>query len=158
MSILTEEAFKNQATDFIKQHENPKLHNDQSNAPLCYTETINQKVCISYGYELNARKLTAAVADLGKAGFKLLDENGNKETLSDKLQLFYKDKLSYTDLEKWIIDNASLTNLNKETCDNLFRNSLATYINKSDKRINKIVSSTTSNSLYNLIKPGVYSD
>ena len=158
MSILTEEAFKNQATDFIKQHENPELHNDQSNAPLCYTETINQKVCIGYGYELNARELTEAVADLEKAGFKLSDENKNKETLSNKLQLFYDKKLNYTDLEKWIIDNASLINLNKEKCDNLFRNSLATYINKLDKRINKMVSSTTSNSLYNLIKPGVYSD
>lgn len=158
MSILTEEAFKNQATDFIKQHENPKLHNDQSNALLCYTETINQKVCIGYGYELNARELTEAVADLEKAGFKLSDENKNKETLSNKLQLFYDKKLNYTDLKKWIIDNASLINLNKETCDNLFRNSLATYINKLDKRINKMVSSTTSNSLYNLIKPGVYSD
>lgn len=93
MSILTEEAFKNQATDFIKQHENPKLHNDQSNAPLCYTETINQKVCIGYGYELNARELTEAVADLEKAGFKLSDENKNKETLSNKLQLFLRQKI-----------------------------------------------------------------
>ena len=43
MSILTEEAFKNLYIPFIKQRENRELYEDKPDAPLCYTETINEK-------------------------------------------------------------------------------------------------------------------
>lgn len=90
MSILTEEVFKSLYIPFIKQHENPKLYEDKSDAPLCYTETINEKICIGYGYELNARKYNEAVAELTEAGFNLTKMGTGDKNFSQKLYAFRK--------------------------------------------------------------------
>ena len=108
MSILTEEAFKNLYIPFIKQHENPKLYEDKPDAPLCYTETTNEKICIGYGYELNARNFDTAVTELTEAGFNLTEFGTENKNFSQKLYDFYVDKsINYIELKQWIIENAS---------------------------------------------------
>ena len=155
MPILTEEVFKSLYIPFIKQHENPKLYEDKSDAPLCYTETINEKICIGYGYELNARNLAKAVKELKTAGFHLLENDG---AFYKKLYDFYEDKsINYIELKQWIIENASVINLTKSTCDKLFEDIFPQYIKRLNDRINELIPSAVNNELYNLIKPEGYS-
>ena len=159
MSILTEEAFKNLCHSSIKKQENPKLYEDRPDAFLCYIEKLNEKICIGYGYELNARDFDTAVAELKEAGFSLTAKDSQGKNFSEKLYDFYENKsINYIELNQWIIENASTVNLTKSTCDKLFENIFPQYIKRLNDRINKLIPSSTNNELYNLIKPEVHSN
>lgn len=94
MSILTEEAFKNLCHSSIKKQENPKLYEDRPDAFLCYIEQLNEKICIGYGYELNARDFNTAVAELKKAGFSLTAEDSQGKNFSENYMIFMRTNLS----------------------------------------------------------------